>query len=192
MSTVGTLYDELITRGVGKLLSVNVANNTTYMVFGTGLEDTTYDTYWFDLDNLYCSANAHLLMILSDTGGGGPWQASYYHSDQSLFSNNSQVGWYYGSGTVGGIWPSRLILGHQNVTGNPISGRVRLYNGPDAAAYRSVLWQTNMFHSTLYESCMTGAGFYPAASGRIKGCYFQLDPANFVSGTIRMYGLRHL
>jgi hypothetical protein len=191
MSIAGTLYDEVVTSGFGKLLSVNTANNSASLVFGTGLENTSYDSYWFDLDNLFSASNIYVYMLISDAGSSGPWFTTYYHSDQSLFMNDAQVAYYYGSNIVGSHWTTHIILLHQNIIGRPVSGRVRLYQGPETTAYRQIIFQSNSYHSTLNATSMTGGGFATNPT-RVKGVAFYPDTGTFSSGTIRMYGVKHL
>lgn len=190
MSTAGTLYDET---KFARVMTVATAASSASLIFTAGLDDTNFDNYFFEIDNIILSlADVQLFMLLS-ANSGSTWVSNYYYGWLSIFTalpTTNQV--FYGNRSVGSQYIPNICLTHGMPSGNAVTGRVRVFNGPDVSGtQRQVTFQTASWTSgaSYGHTIIQGGGSELNNSSRINGVKFQASSGNLYTGSIRMYGM---
>lgn len=187
-----TLWDKTIKRGMAKLLGVGVASNSASLEFSSGLNLTEFESYLWDIDNLFINAAEQNLAMQVMTGGF--YQASgYTHYATALVRTSGLTApEYYGAVANGVGWTSQFLVGIGVSSTNPMSGRVRLIGDPrKSTVYKNFLWHTNQYYAPHGMISELGGGFFAGSTGPIEQVKFFFDAGAVISqGAIRFYGLR--
>ena len=186
MSTSGTLYDEAIKFGHGKLLLTQSASNSAWLAFVEPLA-LDYDTIHFELINLYpvnATASPNLMMQASADAVPNWSAASYWWSTFQDYSRSAGV--TYGGVSLGGEFVTyyQLMGGHGS---QPASGEVFLGNRK-SGDHAQVNWHTAYHHTSIGQVSIIGGGMW--VGGGIIGVRFLYTNGAIASGTIRCYGLK--
>ena len=192
MSTVGTLYDETVKFGYGKLLQTSTASGAASIDFVAPLA-LDYDTFWFDLDSL-TSAASQLLQIFVSINSGSTWitaSGTYWYT--FLYQPGGSAAASYSSSQLGGAETTYMRIGQPLVVpagAYPMNGRVYFNLGPNrgvTGGHRQFDWITIGRDGTGYTATSTGGG---ASTGTApNGVRFSFA-GNAMTGTIRCYGLK--
>jgi len=190
MPTTGTIYDETIKYGVARVITRQNASNSANITFISGLEDTQYDGYCFDFNNLIPSVEGALLAYIS-FNGGSTWVTDWWYGMWSTFTNYAPVVAFYGNQDVG--WATSCFLSHGYAAGSPLSGYLRLWQGPQSASSLKYLtWRTsyNMSASNYGTTNSVGGGYNQSAITRVTAVMFALSVGVFTTGSITMSGMK--
>jgi hypothetical protein len=177
MSTVGTLYDEAIKFGYAKLLTVNIANNSSALDFVSGLA-LGYDSYIFDVDKLYSNvSNANLYWRVSSDSGSSYIQTTYLAGISRVLPTvgHQFVGYNAGTEFVPQLGPG---------ASQSLSGRV--YMQP---AQNKFTWHFSAFVDG-YRQTLTFGGGANFSVATINAVRFAFASANLTTGAIRLYGMK--
>ena len=191
MSTVGTLYDETIKNGFGKLLSVNEVVSPVANVDIVAPFTSAYDNYIFDIDALQSdNTGAYFLFYPSVDGGASFTQTGLLWSLGCVWSH--QAGSTFGS-VYYGAGPQTYMQQTYDAQYGPLPLHcVILFNRgpPGGGGERQYLW-TNMHRSPGYGSGFTwGNGANNASYAMMTGIRFRYSSGNIISGAIRVYGVK--
>ena len=186
MSTAGTLYDETIKFGHGKLLQIATASGAASIAI-TGF-DPTFDSYVIDLDNFYNVTEGQYLVMQVSYDSGATWKttASYYWASFSSISNYTPPGihWYSSLNLSEASW---LRMSHGMTPGNALVARVRVFQNP--VGYTHLTWHCGGWHSSYITHDWIGSGMWVGNVGLVNGVRWNFTSGT-VSGTVRLYGMR--
>ena len=183
MSTVNTLYDETVTGGFAKLLTVNtVTSNVASINFTI---PSNFDTFWFEVTNVTFTYAGNDFLIIYASGDGGSTFGSYNMSGLLRLMNNfSGTAQYIGVENVAWMMPYAFC------SAQPLSGRIRMRSAKNLFFWRMEgFGDTYMNHSTMGGGrCQTLA----AANTTINFIKFgSYNGGLYKPGSaIRLYGMR--
>lgn len=192
----GTQIAAIVVGGGGALilLEQHTAVPSTALSFTASIS-ATYDEYVFELINVVPVTNDHYLHFrLSDDGGASYKSTNYlfaqhYHStggDHGVF-NQSQI-------TSGTTFANVCSDVSSTAAQGGVSGRVRLYNPNQAAAYVRALVDVSYFHTNGAHYRFEGHSIWTGLSA-ITAVQFFFQSVSAVAGnvaaggTIRCYGV---
>jgi hypothetical protein len=183
MSTAGTLYDDTIKNGYGKLLNVSTVS-TPVTSIDVSCAYAGFDSYLFELDQLFLDNLLLLLRASSDNGATYP-AAGCQWVLHTMFLGGTPPYRSYANGTLGVY--DYTQLSHAAYPANAISGRVRIT--PDARS--NIMFKTAGVHNTNYEQLNWGCTYFDGVGGPVnKLRFFPHGGGSFSAGSIRTYGFR--
>lgn len=179
------------------LLSVQTASGSSDLHFGSTLITSTYESYMFVMANLKTSGTTGLWLGLSTDNGATDVGGNDWYSQASIFVFN-------GPSMISGINPG-TVSSHIAIhdIGFALSANINTNNGPSdlssgviylhgaGSPSAQVEWKLNCSASGGVRNYVTGggqniSGYTPPVN------YVTIFPGsgNFVSGTIRLYGIQ--
>jgi hypothetical protein len=173
------------------LLSTQTASASASLDFGTAIITSTYDEYVFELVDILPATDNVSLWLQVGTGVTPTYVTGGLDYDMASSSINS-------AGTAAnrvGIGSGNLVIadntnGWGNVTGEAISGQVRLYSPASSLKKKfnfHVCGGDNQATSRLVN--VQGSG-NTAATTVVTALRFIMSSGNIASGSIRCYGVR--
>jgi len=177
--------------GALNLLQTQTASSSASISFTTGI-DSTYDEYWFILNNIHPSANNGGLGINFSTDGGSNWNVTKtttsfvaMHSENNTIAQlNYDTNYDLAQSTA-----DQEIC--QNVyTGNDesVSGIVKLYNPSSTTYVKHFISNTQSYFASSRSWHNLVAGYCNTTSA-INGVIFRFDTGNIDDGTIQLFGV---
>ena len=177
--------------GALNLLQTQTASSSASISFTTGI-DSTYDEYWFILNNIHPSANNGGLGINFSTDGGSNWNVTKtttsfvaMHSENNTIAQlNYDTNYDLAQSTA-----DQEIC--QNVyTGNDesVSGIVKLYNPSSTTYVKHFISNTQSYFASARSWHNLAAGYCNTTSA-INGVIFRFDTGNIDDGTIQLFGV---
>ena len=178
--------------GALNLLQTQTASGQSSVSFTTGI-DSTYDEYWFILNNIHPSANNGGLSINFSTDGGSNWNVTKtttsfvaMHSENNTIAQSN----YDTNYDLAQSTSDQEIC--QNVyTGNDesVSGIVKLYNPSSTTYVKHFISNTQSYFASARSWHHLIAGYCNTTSA-INGVIFRFDTNNMDDGTIQMFGVK--
>jgi len=177
--------------GALNLLQTQTASSSASISFTTGI-DSTYDEYWFILNNIHPSANNGGLGINFSTDGGSNWNVTK--------TTTSFVAMHAENNTIAQLnYDTNYDLAQstadqeicQNVyTGNDesVSGIVKLYNPSSTTYVKHFISNTQSYFASSRSWHNLVAGYCNTTSA-INGVIFRFDTGNIDDGTIQLFGV---
>ena len=174
------------------LISESTASASSSISFTSGI-DSTYDEYWFILNNCHPSVNTGGLGINFSTDGGSNWNVTktttsfvaQHAENDTIAQLDYQTGYDLAQSTA-----DQEIC--QNVyTGNDesVSGIVKLYNPSSTTYVKHFISETNSVFASARSWHNLVAGYCNTTSA-INGVIFRFDTGNIDAGTIQMFGVK--
>jgi len=174
------------------LISESTASASSSISFTSGI-DSTYDEYWFVLNNCHPSVNTGGLGINFSTDGGSNWNVTktttsfvaQHAENDTIAQLDYQTGYDLAQSTA-----DQEIC--QNVyTGNDesVSGIVKLYNPSSTTYVKHFISETNSVFASARSWHNLVAGYCNTTSA-INGVIFRFDTGNIDAGTIQMFGVK--
>jgi len=194
MSTYNAIRYNVDYANVGslKLISTQTASGSASISFTTGL-DSTYDEYWFILNNIHPSANNGGLGINFSTDGGSNWNVT--KTTTSFVAEHSE------NNTIAQLrYDTNYDLAQstadqeicQNIyTGNDesVSGIVKLYNPSSTTYVKHFISNTQSYFASARSWHNLVAGYCNTTSA-INGVIFRFDTGNIDDGIIQLFGVK--
>lgn len=190
MTTAGTLYDETVTRGFGKLLSAQTASNSASIIFLSPLSNA-HDSYWIELDCLKPATGGSIVLrmhLSSDNGSTWLGSGNYWYGGWAVYGNRStSYDVHLDNAQLRQVATTR--------TDFSVSGWVRMVAAPLSTtnSYKGFFWSGNaVYDNSDYFTTneMSGGHSYTSLTAPINGIRFTFSTGNIASGSIRMWGLR--
>lgn len=179
------------------LLSTKTASSSSDLHFDSTLITSTYESYMFVIENLKTSTTTSINLTISvDNGstdaGGSDW---YSQSSIFVFNGSSSIGGI-SAGTVSSKIATRdatfaLTAGiNTNNSTNDLTGGVVYMHGPSSVSAQFE-WKMSCSAVGGLRNHVTGCGQNIAGyTPPINYVKFAPGGGNFVSGTIRLYGIQ--
>jgi len=177
--------------GALNLLQTQTASSSASISFTTGI-DSTYDEYWFILNNIHPSANNGGLGINFSTDGGSNWNVTKTTTSfVAMHSENNTIAQlnYDTNYDLAQSTSDQEIC--QNVyTGNDesVSGIVKLYNPSSTTYVKHFISNTQSYFASSRSWHNLVAGYCNTTSA-INGVIFRFDTGNIDDGTIQLFGV---
>jgi hypothetical protein len=189
MTTAGTLYDETVARGFGKLLGTATASNSASIIFASVLT-SAYDSYWFEIDSLVnqTAINANNFVVNISSDGGNTWSNNYWYGGTSGYSGRSS---YYAVNAA--VDTSRIRGVQTSLNQWGLSGYLRMVGNPSDNSVYKHLWLWTAVHydnSDYYTTFEITSGMNIVSLAAINAIKFSFSTGNIASGDIRVWGLR--
>jgi len=181
----------LASGGSLNLISTQTASGQSSVTFTTGI-DSTYDEYWFILNNIHPSANNGGLSINFSTDGGSNWNVTKTTTSfVAMHSENNTIAQinYDNNYDLAQSTSDQEIC--QNVyTGNDesVSGIVKLYNPSSTTYVKHFISNTQSYFASSRSWHNLVAGYCNTTSA-INGVIFRFDTGNIDDGTIQLFGV---
>jgi len=184
MSTAGTLYDDTIKNGYAKLLNISTVS-TPVTSIDLSCAYAGYDSYLFELDQLFLDNCMLLLRASGDNGATYPTTGCQWVLHTMFLGEGPAIYRSYANGTLG-VYDYTQIS-HVAFPANAISGRVRLTTDQRS----NILFKTAGVHPANLEQLNWGCSYIDGLGGPInKLRFFPHGGGSFSAGTIRTYGFR--
>ena len=181
MSVVGTMYEETVKLGFGKLLSSQNVNNVASVSFLTQFTDE-FHVYHFDLIGWYgASDNAFLVFDISNNGGASWMGVGMLYYGTLWYSTSHGSGVY---GTQNSADPGFYQIGGGSAP-SPQVCEVIFTRRPGIGT--NMQFHASCNNPTYGEHFLGGGGTHDYAMNAVR---FRFNTGNILKGTIRMYGLR--
>ncbi len=171
------------------LLSVATASSSSDLHFDSSLITSTYDSYLFVISDLKTSATTPIYMTISVDNGSTDAGGSDWYSQAILYilgNGNTPAG--HGATRDG----SFLLTAGQNTNngGTDLTGGTVWMHNP-ASASAQFEWKLSASYVGGYRNMVSGSGQNIAGyTPPVNYIKFVPTSGNFVSGTIRLYGLQ--
>ena len=177
--------------GTMNLISTQTASGSANISFTSGI-DSTYDEYWFIINNCHPSTNTGGIFINFSTDSGSNWNVTKTTSDfiTQHSENNVTTELRYGNYDLAQSTSDQALC--KNVyTGNDecVSGIVKLYNPSSTTYVKHFLSITNSVFASA-RSWQHFVGGYCNTTSAINGVIFRFDTVNIDDGTIQMFGVK--
>lgn len=185
--TAGTLYDEAIRLGFGKLLASQVINNVASAAFTTQINDT-YDTYLIDMINLTPSVDGRIYARVSFNNGSTWIAANYLWAHIANWSATAPNGNTYNSNSEPATGSTWFQLTRNVPPSGAVSGELILSRSAGFVSHWH--WSTSHDHATNVQHFVRGGGVLWDGAGLVNAVQFLPPSGILVSGRLNMYGLR--
>lgn len=187
MSTVGTLYDETVKFGYGKLLSRSVANSSSAIVCSLPVE---FDTFWIDLACLVPSVGAYLFARMSQNGGSTWIAANYAYGMLWGDADGTPAGGNQNITSIGGTSSQQLQLSYvvnAASTQYALSGEVMFTRGLGLQTFNSLTAYNESSSGSAWHRC---CGTLWDSTSAITDIRFYYGSGLILKGSVTVYGLR--
>ena len=176
-----------------KLLSTQTASASASVSFTTGI-DSTYDEYWFVLNNLHPANNNVTFQFNGSSDGGSNYNVTKttsffqaYHQENGSDQNLEYI-------TVGDLAQStspQHIMRNINNTDADMSGSgiIKLYNPSSTTYVKHFIGMTNYYHIGGATANGYFAGYFNTTSV-INAIQFTANSGNIDDGTIQLFGVK--
>lgn len=179
--------------GALTLLQTQTASSSASISFTTGI-DSTYDEYWFVLNNLHPANNDVTFQFNGSSDGGSNYNITKtttffqaYHLE-----NDGGTGLSYLTGSdLAQSTSSQHIMRNINNTDADMSGSgiIKLYNPSSTTYVKHFIGATNYYHIGGATAVGYFAGYFNTTSA-INGIQFTANSGNIDDGTIQMFGVK--
>ena len=194
MSTVGTLYDETIKFGRGKLLGTLTASNSASLawssVFDPAIAPEVYDVYYVELLNIL-PVNNSVNLYGRMSNASGVMTTGYYWNYFSVISHPGTVGATPGNASGASTVENQAFMyfssGQYNGAASGVSGEIFINRIGNNMAFFSF---TAAHHSTVGEHSFVVGGLNMSGTGPLRGLQFYYSTGNIASGKLRLYGMK--
>jgi hypothetical protein len=182
MSVAGTLYEETVKFGHGKLLSSQTASGQLNLTFIAPFT-SEFNTYHFDVVNVTMDTRSQFFGCQLSNNGGASWLSGCWYTNSYVCSHSNVFG--NEAYPMIGLNSDCIRLTGNAYENNAVSGEIIMHCAPGKA-------MTFQAHITInhvsygHMGMITGSALDAGANGIRFFCY----GGRLVSGTIRMYGLR--
>jgi hypothetical protein len=196
MSTYNAIRYNVDYANVGslKLLSTQTASASASISFTTGL-DSTYDEYWFILNNIHPSSEGtNYVSFQASTNGGSSYGVTMtstyfvtYHSENDTFTALSyQTGSDLAQSTSEQTFN---IYGAGADNDQSCSGILKLYNPSSTTYVKHFTFNALSADADDFAVSGYGAGYFNTTSA-INGFRFSQRFNNMDDGTIQLFGVK--
>ena len=194
MSTYNAIRYNVDYANVGslKLLSTQTASASASISFTTGI-DSTYDEYWFVLNNLHPANNDVTFQFNGSSDGGSNYNVTKtttffqaYHLE-----NDSGTGLSYqtSSDLAQSTSPQHIMRNINNTDADMSgSGIIKLYNPNSTTYVKHFFGMTNYYHIGLGTATGYFAGYFNTTSV-INAIQFTANSGDIDDGTIQLFGV---
>jgi len=175
------------------LISESTASASSSISFTSGI-DSTYDEYWFVLNNLHPGNNNVTFQFNGSSDGGSNYNVTKtttffqaYHLENDGGTGLS----YQTSSDLAQSTSSQAIMRNINNTDADMSGSgiIKLYNPSSTTYVKHFVGMTNYYHIGGATAVGYFAGYFNTTSA-INGIQFTADSGNIDAGTIQMFGVK--
>ena len=178
--------------GALNLLQTQTASSSESISFTTGI-DSTYDEYWFVLNNLHPANNDVTFQFNGSSDGGSNYNVTKtttffqaYHLE-----NDSGAGLSYqtGSDLAQSTSPQHIMRNINNTDADMSgSGIIKLYNPNSTTYVKHFFGMTNYYHIGLGTATGYFAGYFNTTSV-INAIQFTANSGDIDDGTIQLFGV---
>jgi hypothetical protein len=174
------------------LISEQTASADASISFTSGI-DSTYDEYWFILNNIHPSGNTGGLGINFSTDGGSNWNVTKTTTSFVAMhaENNAIAQIIYENGYDLAQSTADQEICQNIYTGNDesVSGIIKLYNPSSTTYVKHFISNTQSYFASARSWHHLIAGYCNTTSA-INGVIFRFDTNNMDDGTIQMFGVK--
>lgn len=198
----GTAGQVLTTAGAGAdpswansgglvLLDTKVASSSASLNFTTGINNT-YNSYIFEIDDLKPSVDATNMLVRTSTDGGVSYDSGasdYSFTNTTMENGNTVTG--FGNNAANSITITGGVNAFGNAAGETICGQIRLYSPSNSVNRKKLTWDIigTSSAATAGEIHINGGGARKATAD-VDALQILPSSGNWVSGTVRLYGLK--
>ena len=184
MSTVGTMYDETVKFGFGKLLQTQTLSNVSAAVFVTPFT-LGFHTFLFDLVNLYPVAASDSVLAQVSFNAGASWAGDAYYWGLVYSTSNDPASVGSQANHLVGARTDAFQVSGSGYNYNAYVGEVIVNCTPGKNA--QFQWHTSCVNAGYLQHNLFGGG---VRDGPCNAVRFLFGGGNISSGIIRCYGLR--
>lgn len=172
------------------LISTQTASGQSSIEFTTGI-DSTYDEYWFVINNFHPTANVDGLFVNFSTDGGSNWNVTKTTTTfvaQHGESNSPALLEYGNYDLAQSTADFRFSISIYSTNDNSMSGILKLYNPSSTTYVKHFVSNVNCLFANARSWNMFGAGYCNTTSA-INGVIFRPNANAIEDCTIQMFGV---
>lgn len=173
------------------LLSEQTASGDSSISFTSGI-DSTYDEYWFVINNFHPTANVDGLFVNFSTDGGSNWNVTKttttfiaQHSENDAITELTYGNYDLAQSTADFRFSISIYTGNDE----SMSGIFKLYNPASTTYVKHFMSQVNCYFASARSWNMFGAGYCNTTSA-INGVIFRPNANAIEDCTIQMFGVK--
>ena len=174
-----------------KLLSTQTASSSASVSFTTGI-DSTYDEYWFILNNIHPQTNGTTLEFQTTTDGSNfnvTTTSTFFQFRHKEDDSTSGLEYEGGSDQAQGTSFQHLSATVLGDSDSGCSGILKLYNPSSTTFVKHYVSQIVHPQSSGSQMSEFVAGYFNTTSV-ITGIRFKYSSGNTDDGTIQMFGVK--
>lgn len=195
MSTYNAIRYNVDYANVGslKLLSTQTASGSASVSFTTGI-DSTYDEYWFVLNNLHPANNNVTFQFNGSSDGGSNYNVtkttSFFQAYHLESGGGASLAYQTTSDLAQSTSPQPIMRNINNTDADMSgSGIIKLYNPSSTTYVKHFIGMTNYYHIGSATAVGYFAGYFNTTSA-IDAIQFTADSGNIDAGTIQLFGVK--
>jgi len=177
--------------GALTLLQTQTASGESSISFTTGI-DSTYDEYWFIINNFHPTGNTDGLFVNFSTDGGSNWNVTKttttfvaQHGESNSPAQLAYGNYDLAQSTADFRFSINIYTGNDEC----MSGILKLYNPSSTTYVKHFISEVNCYFASARSWHMFGAGYCNTTSA-INGVIFRPNANAIEDCTIQMFGVK--
>jgi len=194
MSTYNAIRYNVDYANVGslKLLSTQTASASASISFTTGI-DSTYDEYWFILNNIHPATDNTTFGFNGSIDSGSNYNVTktttFFRATHEENNTSSALEYQTGKDIAQGTGDQQLAQSLSADNDGNVSGILKLYNPSSTTYVKHFITQMNETHGGDISINTFVAGYFNTTSA-VDAVRFQMSSGNIDDGTIQLFGVK--